>query len=107
MKDPMPCQANTHENRHAADPFRVTLDRRAGGPIGHGRNRTTASVQTRVLNRAARRNARRFPADFAFRPTRAEKAEVITNCDHLAHLRYSPALPVAFTEHGALMAASM
>ncbi len=32
---------------------------------------------------------------------------MITNCDHLAHLRYSPALPVAFTEHGALMAASM
>jgi hypothetical protein len=29
--------------------------------------------------------------------------EVVTNCDHLAKLKYSPTLPYAFTEHGALM----
>lgn len=38
-----------------------------------------------------------------FRLTAAEKAEVVTNCDHLAKLKFSPALPHAFTEHGALM----
>jgi len=32
---------------------------------------------------------------------------VIANCDHLSRLRFSAALPYAFTEHGALMAASV
>ncbi|HWY73807.1 MAG TPA: ORF6N domain-containing protein, partial [Burkholderiaceae bacterium] len=41
-------------------------------------------VQTRVLNQAVRRNRERFPAEFMFQLTRAEKKEVITNCDHLA-----------------------
>jgi len=64
-------------------------------------------VETRVLNQAVRRNSRRFPADLAFRLTPAEREEVITNCDHLKHLKYSAARPLAFTEHGALMAASV
>jgi ATP-dependent Clp protease ATP-binding subunit ClpA len=64
-------------------------------------------TQTRTLNQAVRRNRERFPKDFVFQLTKAEKQEVITNCDHLARLRFSPALPYAFTEHGALMAASM
>jgi hypothetical protein len=33
--------------------------------------------------------------------------EVVTNCDHLAPLKYSPSLPYAFTEHGAIMAANV
>jgi hypothetical protein len=60
-------------------------------------------VQTRVLNQAVRRNRERFPAPFMFQLTRAEKQEVITNCDHLAKLKYSSVLPLAFTEHGTLM----
>jgi hypothetical protein len=32
---------------------------------------------------------------------------VITICDHLENLKFSPSLPYAFTEHGALMAASV
>ena len=32
---------------------------------------------------------------------------MITNCDHLRKLRFSPALPYAFTEHGAIMAANV
>lgn len=40
-------------------------------------------VSTRVLNQAVKRNRERFPEDFMFRLTVAEKAEVITNCDHL------------------------
>jgi len=32
---------------------------------------------------------------------------VVANCDHLAHLKFSPVLPYAFTENGAVMAASV
>ena len=65
------------------------------------------AVTTKALNQAVKRNAERFPADFRFRLTAAERDEVVTNCDHLARLRFSPTLPWAFTEHGALMAASV
>ena len=34
------------------------------------------------------------------------KWKVVTNCDHLARLKFSRILPHAFTEHGAIMAAS-
>jgi hypothetical protein len=64
-------------------------------------------VETRALNQAVRRNERRFPDDFQFRLTQEEKAKVITECDHLVNLRFSPHLPIAFTEHGALMVASV
>jgi hypothetical protein len=64
-------------------------------------------VPTRSLNQAVRRNADRFPEDFPFQLTKSEKAEVITNCDHLQNLKFSKALPHAFTEHGALMAANV
>ena len=64
-------------------------------------------VSTRVLNQAAKRNRARFPEDFMFRLRATEKAEVITNCDHLRPLRFSPSLPYAFTEHGAIMMASL
>ena len=60
-------------------------------------------VPTKALNQAVRRNINRFPADFMFRLTKEEKQEVVTNCDHLAKLKFSPSLPYAFTEHGALM----
>lgn len=62
-------------------------------------------VPTKALNQAVKRNADRFPADFLFQLTESEKTEVVTNCDHLRNLRFAKALPLAFTEHGALMAA--
>ena len=68
---------------------------------------TLYGVPTRVLNQAVRRNSRRFPEDFMFKLTQLEKNEVITNCDHLKNLRYAKALPNAFTEHGAIMVASV
>ena len=64
-------------------------------------------VSTKVFNQAIKRNKKRFPSDFIFRLTKDEKREVVTNCDHLARLRFSPVHPRAFTEHGALMAANM
>jgi hypothetical protein len=64
-------------------------------------------VLTKALNQAVRRNARRFPADFRFQLTAKERDEVVTNCDHLRNLKYASALPWVFTEHGALMAATV
>jgi len=62
-------------------------------------------VPTKRLNEQVKRNADRFPEDFVFRLTEAEKTEVVANCDHLERLRFSPQLPAAFTKHGAMMAA--
>ena len=42
-----------------------------------------------------------------FQLTKDEKEEVVTICDHLRQLKYSPSLPYAFTEHGAIMAANV
>jgi hypothetical protein len=64
-------------------------------------------VPTKVLNQAVRRNRERFPGDFMFRLTGREKAKVATDCDHLARMKFSSALPHAFTEHGAIMLASV
>jgi ORF6N domain-containing protein len=64
-------------------------------------------VSTKRLNEQVKRNKDRFPADFVFRVTKREKAEVVANCDHLRVLKFSSALPHAFTEHGAIMAASV
>ena len=65
------------------------------------------AVTTKRLNEQIRRNKHRFPRDFVFQLTSAERDEVVANCDHLARLRFSPNLPYAFTEHGAIMAASV
>ena len=63
-------------------------------------------VTTKQLNQQVKRNLKRFPADFMFRLSPKEK-EVVTNCDHLKGLKFSPHLPYAFTEHGAIMLASI
>ena len=64
-------------------------------------------VATKRLNEQVKRNFERFPADFMFQLSQPEKDEVVANCDHLAKLKFAKALPYAFTEHGALMAASV
>jgi hypothetical protein len=64
-------------------------------------------VETKDLNQAVQRNIDRFPSDFMFRLTKQEKKEVVTNCDHLQKLKYSPVNPRVFSEHGAIMAASV
>lgn len=64
-------------------------------------------VTTKRLNEQAKRNRDRFPGDFMFQLTEEEKAEVVANCDHLKKLKFSPVLPYAFTEHGAIMLASV
>ncbi len=64
-------------------------------------------VTTKRLNEQIKRNPGRFPGEFAFRLTREEKREVVAKCDHLANLRFASGLPLAFTEHGALMASAV
>jgi len=64
-------------------------------------------VETKRLNEQVKRNITRFPPDFMFQLTDNEKAEVVANCNHLAMLKYSKTNPYAFTEHGAVMLASI
>ena len=77
---------------------RVMLDADLAGLYG---------TTTKRLNEQVKRNRARFPEDFMFQLTTKEKAEVVANCDHLAKLKFSPVLPNAFTEHGAIMVASV
>lgn len=66
------------------------------------------AVPTKVLNQAVKRNAERFPADFMFRLTDEEAAvlrsQIVTSKPGRGGKRYAP---YAFTEHGAIMAATV
>jgi ORF6N domain len=64
-------------------------------------------VPTKRLNEQVKRNIERFPNDFMFQLTATEKAEVVANCDHLKRLKFSKALPYAFTEYGAVALANV
>ena len=64
-------------------------------------------VTTKRLNEAIKRNSARFPSDFAFRLTRQEVTNLrsqIATSSLYGGTRY---LPYAFTEHGAIMAATV
>ncbi|HAH32211.1 MAG TPA: DNA-binding protein [Elusimicrobia bacterium] len=64
-------------------------------------------VSTKALNQAVKRNLESFPEDFMFALNEGEKKEVVTICDHLAVIKYSPQLPYAFTEQGVAMLSSV
>lgn len=65
-------------------------------------------TETRTLKQSVRRNMDHFPKDFMFQLNKKEWKEVITICDNLPDsIKYSPALPFAFTEHGVTMLASI
>ena len=53
---------------------------------------TLYGVETKSLNQAVRRNINRFPSRFRFQLTKEEVNEVVTNCDHLLSIKYSPML---------------
>jgi len=67
-------------------------------------------VPTKVFNQTIQRNAERFPIDFAFQLTREEvmnlRSQIVTlkSPGRGQHRKY---LPWAFTEHGAIMAATI
>jgi hypothetical protein len=85
----------------------LILDLRGGKVMIDADRADIYGVSTKVLNQAVRRNRERFPADFVFQLNEKEKMKVVTNYDHLARLKFSPNLPRAFTEHGAIMAATV
>ena len=60
-------------------------------------------VETKTLNQAVKRNLDRFPAYYRFQLSKEETDEVVTNCDHLSVLKYSPNRAYAFTERGVAM----
>lgn len=64
-------------------------------------------VTTKRLNEQVKRNLKRFPEDFMFQITKEEKTELILQFEHLNGLKFSPVLPYVFTEHGAVMLASV
>lgn len=65
-------------------------------------------VENRALKQAVKRNQDRFPNDFMFVLTKNEWEEVITICDNLPQtVKFSPALPFAFTEQGVAMLSSV
>lgn len=67
-------------------------------------------VEPRALSQAVKRNADRFPADFAFRLTREEVVALPRSRSQIVILKRGANLkypPLAFTEHGAIMAASV
>jgi hypothetical protein len=64
---------------------------------------TLYGVTTKALNQAVQRNTERFPQGFKFQLSREEKNELVTKCDRFNKLKYSSALPYAFTEQGVAM----
>ncbi|MDF9829810.1 ORF6N domain-containing protein [Parabacteroides sp. PF5-6] len=65
-------------------------------------------VENRSLKQAVKRNIARFPSDFMFTLTKNEWQEVITICDNLPQtVKFSPALPFAFSEQGVAMLSSV
>ena len=65
-------------------------------------------VETRVLNQSVKRNIKRFPEDFMFQLTDIEWAAISSQFVMTSRAkRPKSALPLAFTEHGALALASV
>jgi hypothetical protein len=64
-------------------------------------------VDTKQINQAVSRNPEKFPEGYVIELTKEEKSEVVTNCDHLQQLKFSPNMPKAFTEKGMYMLATI
>ena len=67
-------------------------------------------VPTKVLNQAVKRNLRKFPGDFLFRLTWKEAERVVRSRSQVVTLKRGANVkyqPYAFTEHGAIMAATV
>jgi len=64
-------------------------------------------VQTKEINQAIKNNPEKFPEDYTIELTKVEKTELVKNFDHLNKLKFSSALPKAFTEKGLYMLATI
>ena len=63
-------------------------------------------VETRILNQAVKRNINRFPADFMFQLTNEELSNLMSQIV-ISSWGGRRKMPFVFTEHGALMLASV
>src|SRR5690242_9208030 len=65
-------------------------------------------VEVKQLNQQVKRNSKRFPSEFVFRLSQREfdflRSQIVTSNDGRGGRRYRP---FAFTEHGAIMAATV
>ena len=64
-------------------------------------------VETKHINQAVRNNPEKFPDGYIVSLTQNEKDEVVKIFDHLTNLKFSPALPKAFSEKGLYMLATI
>ncbi len=64
-------------------------------------------VETKVFNQSVKRNVERFPREFRFQLTDAEKEELVTKCDRFESLKHSTSNPHVFTEQGVSMLSSV
>jgi hypothetical protein len=64
-------------------------------------------ASTKQLNQQLRRNRRRFPSDFAFALTRTEAARMRSQFVTASRKRNRGKSPIAYTEHGTVMAANV
>jgi phage regulator Rha-like protein len=90
--------ANVASQIHVVRGQRVLLDSDLAALYG---------VTTKAFNQAVRRNVERFPADFLLQLTESEtdslRSQIVTlKTGRGQHRKY---MPMAFTEHGAIMAA--
>lgn len=82
---------------HAVRGHRIMLDADLAAVYG---------VATSRLNEQVKRNQERFPPDFMFRLTRAEVTNLMSQ-SAISRWGGRRKLPLAFTEHGAVMLASV
>ncbi len=101
MDDNMPAENPLYDYRiYTVRGEKVMLDSDLAGVYG---------VLTKALNQAVTRNERRFPPEFSFQLEQNEwdilRSQIVTlRSEHGKHRKY---LPRVFTEHGAIMLASV
>jgi len=64
-------------------------------------------VPTKRINEIVKRNANRFPDYYFFRLSNEDKRQLVANCDRFESLKHSTVNPVAFTEYGVAMIATL
>ncbi len=64
-------------------------------------------IPTKRINEMLKRNVNRFPDYYFFRLTEIEKSELVANCDRFSKLKHSTQPPIAFTEYGVSMLATL
>jgi hypothetical protein len=109
--------ANCDLKIQAMNKTAIVLEKRVGSKILILRNQKVIldadlaelyGVTVKRFNEQVKRNANRFPADFRFTLSRAEfknlRSQIATSKSGRGGRRY---LPQAFTEHGAIMAATV